>query len=80
MEKTEIGNHRISKTFAEKNRYKTLEERKFQNELMEVTERRKFMERRYKMIKKIPPSRVRVYLAWGKDMAAVKIQNWWRKL
>ena len=57
-----------------------MEESKFINELEEVTERRKFMEQRYKKIKKIPPSQVRVHLAWKKGMSAVKIQNWWRKL
>ena len=59
---------------------KEFEESRFRNELEEVIERRKFMERRFKKIKKLPPGRVKVYLEWEKDMAAVKIQNWWRKL
>ena len=58
---------------------KELEERKFKTELEEIIERRKFMERRYKKIQKLPPNRIRVYLTWEKDVAAIRIQNWWRK-
>ena len=64
------------KTFVSK---KDIEESIFNNELEEVIERRKFMERRFTKLKKLPPSKVRVYLEWEKNIAAGKIQSWWRR-
>ena len=51
----------------------------FLERLGEVGERRKGMERRYRLISRLHPNRLNSFLDWEREAAARKIQSWWRK-
>ena len=54
------------------------EEKKFLQRLESVAERKREMERRYKLISKLHPNRLNSFLEWERETAAKKIQTWWR--
>ena len=43
-----------------------------------MAERKREMERRYKLISKLHPNRLNSFLEWERETAAKKIQTWWR--
>ena len=56
------------------------EEQKFLQRLETVAERKREMERRYKLISKLHPYRLNSFLDWERETAARKIQTWWRNI
>ena len=45
-----------------------------------MAERKREMERRYKLISKLHPNRLNSFLEWERETAARKIQSWWRNM
>ena len=56
------------------------EERKWLDELEEVAGRRAGLERRYRRLLRLPPSQVGGFLLREREVAATRIQRWWRGL
>ena len=59
---------------------KQQEEQKFLQRLEAVAERKREMERRYKLISKLHPNRLNSFLEWERETAVRKIQTWWRSM
>ena len=80
VEKLKICISRRRKKLAAVREIQQQEEQKFLQRLEAVAERKREMERRYKLISKLHPNRLQSFLEWERETAARKIQTWWRNL
>ena len=80
VERLKIFIFRRRKKLAAVREIQQQEEQKFLQRLEAVAERKREMERRYKLISKLHPNRLQSFLEWERETAARKIQTWWRNM